>query len=121
MSGRAILSAVIARQSPRCPSAAMRRWSMSTRPRHCAVSKLKSKARDRRATPNSPSRNALRASVKVPRRGGALMSSLGLGLARAALAAGLLVGSMAASQADGALAVGNCGAYGYAFDYRQID
>ena len=49
------------------------------------------------------------------------MSSLGLGLARTALAAGLLVGSFVASQADGALAVGNCGAYGYAFDFRQID
>jgi hypothetical protein len=49
------------------------------------------------------------------------MTGLRLGLAGAAIAAGLLIGSAAASFADGALAVGNCGAYGYAFDFAKLD
>jgi hypothetical protein len=47
--------------------------------------------------------------------------SLGLGLARAAVAAGLLIVSMGAGRADGAFAVGTCGAYGYAFDFPKLE
>jgi hypothetical protein len=40
-------------------------------------------------------------------------------LAGAAVAASIWVGGMAASEAAGALAVGACGAYGFAYDYKQ--
>jgi Domain of unknown function (DUF4189) len=42
-------------------------------------------------------------------------------LARIVVAAGLLVTGVGAGQAAGALAVGACGAYGFAYDYRQPD
>ncbi len=35
------------------------------------------------------------------------------------MVASLLIGSVAAGQAAGALAIGSCGAYGFAFDYKQ--
>jgi hypothetical protein len=39
--------------------------------------------------------------------------------ARLLVAGSLMVGGVAATYAAGALAVGNCGAYGFAFDYTQ--
>ena len=47
------------------------------------------------------------------------------GLARATshlvAAAGLMLAGIAATQAAGALAVGSCGAYGFAYDYSKAD
>jgi len=40
-------------------------------------------------------------------------------LAAAVAAASLLIAAVSAAQAAGALAVGACGAYGYAYDYKQ--
>jgi len=40
-------------------------------------------------------------------------------LAQGLLAAGFLMASIAASDAAGALAIGKCGAYGFAYDYKQ--
>jgi hypothetical protein len=40
--------------------------------------------------------------------------------ARVVAAACLLIGSIGAATAAGALAVGACGAYGYGFDYRNV-
>ena len=40
-------------------------------------------------------------------------------LAGAATVAGLLIGNMAAGHAAGALAIGSCGAYGFAYDYAR--
>ena len=47
------------------------------------------------------------------------MRSLRRALAGVAAASSLLVGSMGATQAAGALAVGACGAYGFAYDYPK--
>ena len=41
-------------------------------------------------------------------------------LAAAVAAASLLLATMSAAQAAGAFAVGACGAYGYAYDYKQM-
>jgi Domain of unknown function (DUF4189) len=41
--------------------------------------------------------------------------------AAAVAAAALLLAAVSAAQAAGALAVGACGAYGYAYDYKKID
>ena len=49
------------------------------------------------------------------------MLSLETGLARVVVAATLLVAGIGAGQAAGALAVGACGAYGFAYDYRQSE
>jgi hypothetical protein len=43
------------------------------------------------------------------------------GLARALVAAALLLSGVASTKAAGALAVGACGAYGFAFDYARHD
>lgn len=47
------------------------------------------------------------------------MTTFWRALLGAAAAASLLLGSMAVGQAAGALAVGACGAYGFAYDYKQ--
>ena len=47
------------------------------------------------------------------------MRSLGRTLAGACAAASLLIGNIGVIQAAGALAVGQCGAYGFAYDYAQ--
>jgi hypothetical protein len=49
------------------------------------------------------------------------MLSFEKGFARVIVAGGLLVTGVVAAQAAGALAVGACGAYGFAYDYRQSD
>ena len=41
-------------------------------------------------------------------------------LAAAVAAASLLLATVSAAQAAGAFAVGACGAYGYAYDYKQM-
>ena len=41
--------------------------------------------------------------------------------AAAVAAAALLLAAVSAAQAAGAFAVGACGAYGYAYDYKKID
>ena len=41
-------------------------------------------------------------------------------IAAAVAAASLLLATVSAAQAAGAFAVGACGAYGYAYDYKQI-
>jgi hypothetical protein len=41
-------------------------------------------------------------------------------LAAAVAAASLLLATMSIAQAAGAFAVGACGAYGYAYDYKQL-
>ena len=46
------------------------------------------------------------------------MSGFRCGLAAATLA-GLLLGSIAAGHAAGALAIGSCGAYGFAYDFPR--
>jgi hypothetical protein len=45
------------------------------------------------------------------------MQTLGRLLCGAVAAASLLIGAVAATQAAGALAIGACGAYGFAYDY----
>ena len=45
------------------------------------------------------------------------MTAFGWVLARALIAAGLALMPSAAAQAAGALAIGSCGAYGFAFDF----
>ena len=47
------------------------------------------------------------------------MTTIHRALAGAAVAACIWAGGMAASDAAGALAVGACGAYGFAYDYKQ--
>ncbi len=47
------------------------------------------------------------------------MISMGHWAAGAALAVGLLAAGTSAGRAEGAFAVGQCGAYGYAFDFGQ--
>jgi len=47
------------------------------------------------------------------------MVSLGWIFARAWIASSLMLGGIAAAQAAGALAVGACGAYGFAYDFGQ--
>ena len=47
------------------------------------------------------------------------MTTIHRALAGAAVAACIWVGGMATSDAAGALAVGACGAYGFAYDYKQ--
>ena len=49
------------------------------------------------------------------------MAVFGRPLARAFVASGLLLSSIGAAAAAGALAVGACGAYGFAYDYSQAD
>jgi hypothetical protein len=48
-----------------------------------------------------------------------MMTTIHRTLAVAAVAAAIWAGGMAASDAAGALAVGTCGAYGFAYDYKQ--
>ena len=47
------------------------------------------------------------------------MTSFGKALARIVIAGSLLASGIGAAQAAGALAVGACGAYGFAYDYKQ--
>ena len=47
------------------------------------------------------------------------MRSIIRGLIPAAMAAGLCIGGIGAAQGAGALAIGSCGAYGFAYDYGQ--
>jgi hypothetical protein len=47
------------------------------------------------------------------------MTSFGKALARIMVAGSLLASGIGAAQAAGALAVGACGAYGFAYDYKQ--
>jgi len=47
------------------------------------------------------------------------MTSFGRALAGACAAASLLIGSIGLAHAAGALAIGQCGAYGFAYDYVQ--
>ena len=47
------------------------------------------------------------------------MTCLGRALTGVVAAAGLLIGSIGVTQAAGALAIGQCGAYGFAYDYAQ--
>jgi len=47
------------------------------------------------------------------------MQTLGRLLCGAVAAASLLVGAVATTQAAGALAIGACGAYGFAYDYAK--
>jgi uncharacterized protein DUF4189 len=49
------------------------------------------------------------------------MFMLGRPVARVIVAGGILLAGIAAAAAAGALAIGTCGAYGYAFDYSRID
>jgi hypothetical protein len=49
------------------------------------------------------------------------MTTSGSALARVVLAAVLLFAGAGLAQAAGALAVGGCGAYGFAFDYARTD
>jgi hypothetical protein len=51
--------------------------------------------------------------------GGAFMQTLGRALCGVVAAASLWIGAVAATQAAGALAVGACGAYGFAYDYAK--
>ena len=47
------------------------------------------------------------------------MTMFGRALCGAVAAASLLIGSIGVTQAAGALAVGSCGAYGFAYDYAK--
>ena len=47
------------------------------------------------------------------------MTTFGRALAGIVAAASLLIGNIGVIQAAGALAVGQCGAYGFAYDYEQ--
>ncbi len=47
------------------------------------------------------------------------MQSLGRSLCGAVAATSLLIGSSGMMRAAGALAIGSCGAYGFAYDYAQ--
>jgi hypothetical protein len=47
------------------------------------------------------------------------MRMVGRAFCGAVAAAGLLVGAVGATQAAGALAIGTCGAYGFAYDYAK--
>ena len=47
------------------------------------------------------------------------MRSLGRALAGIAAALSLMIGSIGATQSAGALAIGTCGAYGFAYDYAK--
>jgi Domain of unknown function (DUF4189) len=47
------------------------------------------------------------------------MTCLGRALSGVVAAAGLLIGSIGVTHAAGALAIGQCGAYGFAYDYAQ--
>jgi hypothetical protein len=47
------------------------------------------------------------------------MTKFGRALAAISAAASLWIGGMAATQAAGALAIGTCGAYGFAYDYAK--
>src|SRR5438132_2959329 len=47
------------------------------------------------------------------------MTVFGPALTRMAVAGGLVIGAIGAAQAAGALAVGACGAYGFAYDFPQ--
>jgi hypothetical protein len=47
------------------------------------------------------------------------MFGLRWAFARLLVAGGLMAAAVAAADAAGALAVGNCGAYGFAYDYKQ--
>ena len=49
------------------------------------------------------------------------MTTSGSALARVMVAAALLLAGAGFAKAAGALAVGGCGAYGYAFDYGRTD
>ncbi len=50
---------------------------------------------------------------------GRLMTKLRRALTHGLAAAVLLIGGIATAQAAGALAVGSCGAYGFAYDFKQ--
>jgi hypothetical protein len=50
---------------------------------------------------------------------GRLMTRLRRALTHGLTAAALMIGSIATGQAAGALAVGSCGAYGFAYDFKQ--
>jgi hypothetical protein len=47
------------------------------------------------------------------------MTSLGRACTRISIAASLLIGAIGVAHAAGALAVGACGAYGFAYDFQQ--
>jgi Domain of unknown function (DUF4189) len=47
------------------------------------------------------------------------MTTIGRALVGAVAAACLAIGSIGATQAAGALAIGTCGAYGFAYDYAR--
>jgi Domain of unknown function (DUF4189) len=49
------------------------------------------------------------------------MFTFGRAVARIVVAGSVMLGGIAAAIAAGALAVGSCGAYGYAFDYARVD
>jgi hypothetical protein len=49
------------------------------------------------------------------------MFMLGRPVARLVVAGGILLAGISVAAAAGALAIGACGAYGYAFDYSRID
>ena len=49
------------------------------------------------------------------------MTSFGRALTRIVVAAGLLITGAVAVEAAGALAVGTCGAYGFAYDYPKAE
>ncbi len=49
------------------------------------------------------------------------MFMVGRPVARLMFAGGIVLAGIAAAAAAGALAIGTCGAYGYAFDYSRID
>jgi Domain of unknown function (DUF4189) len=51
--------------------------------------------------------------------GGAFMTCFGRALTGVIAAASLLIGATAVGKAAGALAIGACGAYGFAYDYAQ--
>jgi Domain of unknown function (DUF4189) len=51
--------------------------------------------------------------------GGAFMKTLGLAFCGAVAAASLSLGAIGASHGAGALAIGTCGAYGFAYDYAK--
>src|SRR5207302_2043674 len=118
--GRATSSSVTARPWSRCRSPARQRSSTSTPPRRWWASKPRSRAGE----PCIFSRftNLKRLPTSLPpflRGGGASMTSFGQILARVVVAGSLVATGAVAVEAAGALAVGSCGAYGFAYDYRQ--
>ena len=48
-----------------------------------------------------------------------MVTRLGLIVAGACAAAAIWIGGIAVGHAAGALAIGNCGTYGFAYDYKQ--